>query len=233
MAILGNGAVAMWCDIDPARRGEFEDWHAHEHFPERLSIPGFLRGTRWRSRSGDASIFVMYELAELDVFASAPYLARLNAPTPWSVKMMPAVANMVRSPCRVAARAGAGVGCGLVTLRLSPVSGQSARLRAWLQGMVEGLAKRAGLVAASLLETDAPVRLGQTAEERMRGGDSVADWALLLSGHDPDVLDGILRVDLAENELVAHGASPGIVVGRYCLAHVLTPQDLAAHAALQ
>lgn len=227
MAILGSGAVAMWCDIDPAMRPEFEDWHAHEHFPERLSIPGFLRGTRWQSQSTEKSIFVMYELSELGIFGSAPYLERLNAPTPWSVKMMPAIGNMVRSPCRISARAGAGVGCGLATLRLSPAAGEAPRLRAWLGGLVDHLATRAGLVAASVLETELPARREQTAEERMRGGDMVADWVLLVSGHDHVVLDGVLRLALTQAELQAHGAAPGLVAETYRLTHVLTPQDLA------
>ena len=62
MALLGIGAVAMWWDIAPAHRAEFEDWHSHEHFPERMSVPGFLRGSRWASAEGGDGFFVMYEL---------------------------------------------------------------------------------------------------------------------------------------------------------------------------
>jgi hypothetical protein len=42
----GQAAVAIWCDVAPEARAQFDDWHAHEHMPERLSIPGFLRGSR-------------------------------------------------------------------------------------------------------------------------------------------------------------------------------------------
>ena len=45
--MLGRAAVAMWWDVPPEVRAEWEDWHSHEHMPERLGIPGFLRGTRW------------------------------------------------------------------------------------------------------------------------------------------------------------------------------------------
>jgi len=41
MALLGEAAIAMWWDIDPSMRGEFEHWHSHEHIPERLSIQDF------------------------------------------------------------------------------------------------------------------------------------------------------------------------------------------------
>ena len=50
--MLGQAAIAIWCDVDAQVRGEFDDWHAREHMPERLSIPGFLRGTRWVAAHG-------------------------------------------------------------------------------------------------------------------------------------------------------------------------------------
>src|SRR3954469_10684129 len=101
MAMLGSAALAMWWDMAPAMRDEFEHWHTHEHFPERLSLPGFLRASRWASATGGDGFFVMYELAEHGALASPEYLARLNAPTPWSRKLMPHHTNMVRSQCLV------------------------------------------------------------------------------------------------------------------------------------
>lgn len=64
MSLPGRGALAMWWDIHPAIRAEFEDWHTHEHFPERLALPGFLRGSRWADADGGAGFFVLYEVAE-------------------------------------------------------------------------------------------------------------------------------------------------------------------------
>ena len=52
MAMLGKAALAMWWDVAPELRAEFEHWHAHEHFQERLGIPGFRRATRWTARKG-------------------------------------------------------------------------------------------------------------------------------------------------------------------------------------
>jgi hypothetical protein len=59
MALRGEGALAMWWDMAPEMRAEFEHWHTHEHFPERLGIPGFLRAARWADVQGDG-FFVMY-----------------------------------------------------------------------------------------------------------------------------------------------------------------------------
>ena len=60
--MLGKAAVAMWWDVAPEMRAEWEDWHSSEHMPERLAIPGFLRGTRWIAESGEPSYFVLYEV---------------------------------------------------------------------------------------------------------------------------------------------------------------------------
>ena len=120
MSLLGKAAVAMWWNIRPEQRAEFGDWHSHEHFPERMSIPGFRRGSRWTSTLDPEGFFVLYELEQYETLTSKGYLDRLNAPTPWSTKMMPHHLNMVRSQCRVEASFGGGVATSLATIRLSP-----------------------------------------------------------------------------------------------------------------
>lgn len=64
MSLLGKAAVAMWWNIRPEQRAEFGDWHSHEHFPERMSIPGFRRGSRWVSTEDADGFFVLYELEQ-------------------------------------------------------------------------------------------------------------------------------------------------------------------------
>ena len=120
MALLGEAALAMWWDMAPDMRAEFEHWHSHEHFPERLALPGFLRATRWAAADGCEGFFILYELQEHAALSSPQYLARLNAPTPWSTRLMPHHRNMVRSQCRVIASHGGGIGGAMLTLRLSP-----------------------------------------------------------------------------------------------------------------
>ena len=62
MPLLGKAALAMWWDMAREVRSDFEDWHSHEHLPERLGIPGFRRGSRWSSATGGEGVFVTYEL---------------------------------------------------------------------------------------------------------------------------------------------------------------------------
>jgi hypothetical protein len=160
--MLGHAAVAMWWDIAPEVRAEWEDWHTSEHMPERLAIPGFLRGTRWVSGS---SYFVLYEVESLATLTGGAYLERLNNPTPWSQKMMPHHRNMVRSLCLVRDGYGGGV----------------AQLIATLSGK-RVLPRGKGLTSAHLLESQ-PMP-AQTTEQKIRGRDGTVDWVLLVGGYD-------------------------------------------------
>ena len=199
--MLGKAAVAMWWDVAPAMQAGWEDWHTHEHMPERLRIPGFLRGSRWISRN---SYFVLYELERAATLTGAAYLKRLNNPTPWSRRMMPHHRNMVRSLCLVRASFGGGLSRALGTLRLSdapPVKG------------LPGLSARKGLTAAHVLQAKRMARTPQTAEQKIRGGDAQMDWAVLISGHDAPAVESTLRG--LQNRL-------GGVAGFYSLSHSLS-----------
>lgn len=52
MSLLGKAVVAIWNDILPEGRDNFIEWHNREHIPERVSIPGFLRGRRYIAEQG-------------------------------------------------------------------------------------------------------------------------------------------------------------------------------------
>ena len=70
MPLLGQAAVAMWWSVRGEQRAEWGDWHSHEHFPERMSIPGFQRGSRWTSTRDAEGFFVLYELATYETLSS-------------------------------------------------------------------------------------------------------------------------------------------------------------------
>ena len=78
MPLLGKAAMLLSFDIAQDAVDEHDDWHTHEHLPERLSIPGFRRGTRWVALRGRPRYLVLYEVAELDTLVSGAYLERLN-----------------------------------------------------------------------------------------------------------------------------------------------------------
>jgi len=195
--MLGKAAIVMWWDVAPEMRAEWEDWHTSEHMPERLAIPGFLRGTRWIALSGEPSYFVTYEAARWATISSGAYLERLNDPTPWSRKMMPHHRNMVRSLCEVRSGWGGGLPPMLATVRFSPRAGVLPRL-----------APRKGLTGAHLLESR-PMGGAPTTEQKIRGGDASADWVLLVGGHDAEAVKSGLPEGIVNLYRLAYSLSAG------------------------
>lgn len=111
--------LALWNGFDAARDAEYNDWHAIEHVPERLTVPGMLRASRYRALD-DAVLpyFTLYEMASIEVLASAEYLALLNAPTEWTRRMRPAFGELLRIPCHVLESAGGVRGAALMSLEI-------------------------------------------------------------------------------------------------------------------
>jgi hypothetical protein len=232
--MLGNAAVAMWCDVRSEAREELDDWHAHEHMPERLSIPGFLRGSRWVAADAGPGYFILYETDSEATVTGAPYLARLNNPTPWSRKMMPEHRNMVRSLCRREASFGAGVGQALLTVALSPKPGCDEALRTWLRSeMLPGLASRKGLLGAHLLRTIQTPQTARTTEQQIRGNDRAADWVVLVTGYGAKAVAELADDGLNDAALETRGAMHGRTAGVYRLACLMTAADVRAQARLQ
>lgn len=226
MPLLGEAAVAMWWDMAPDHRAEFEDWHSHEHFPERMRIPGFLRGSRWARSGGGDEFFVLYELDVHDTLTSPHYLARLNDPTPWSTKMMPHHRNMVRSQCRVVESYGGGIARWMATTRLSPKADHRNALRGRLASMLADLVTVPGIAGGHLLQTQTP-QAALTLEQRIRGGvDPIADWILLVSGYDAQTVSDVHSTRLSAPALATMGAEPGHLTSFYSMSFAITPSDL-------
>jgi len=233
MALLGEAAIAMWWDMDPSMRGEFEHWHSHEHIPERLSIPGFLRGSRWAQADGGTGFFIMYELDLYASLSSPHYLERLNKPTPWSTKLMPYHVNMVRSQCRVLESRGGATASYALTLRLSPTREKESDLRTYLKTFFDKTVWQAGITAAHLLHTQTPA-IAQTKEQEIRGGnDQTADWIVVVTGYETEALNTLLKTDLSERALAKVGADGPLVSGLYSLSYTALAGDVQDIAQLR
>ncbi len=223
MSILGKAALAMWWDVSSDVRGEWEHWHAHEHVPERLSIPGFLRASRWTDDAGGEGVFVMYELQDHAVLASAPYVARLNAPSPWSTKMMPLHRNMVRTQCQVMHSHGGVTARHVLTIRCSPAPGHEAELHRHLCDLAELVSQRPGIVGLHMLRHEAP-KMASTTEQKIRGNaDRAADWVIVASGYDLAALRQLGIEEFAEVRLRAVGAVAETPCQFFTLAYTAIP----------
>jgi hypothetical protein len=224
MALLGNAVLAMWWDVSAESRTELEHWHAHEHFPERLALPGFRRASRWTAVDGGEGFFVMYELEDHNVLASAPYVARLNAPSAWSTRMMPLHRGMVRSQCKVLLSHGAVTARHALTIRLSALDAQA--LQRGVGELAAAVTQQAGLVGLHLLRHEAPA-LAATTEQKIRGNaDRAADWVIVACGYDLAALRSLEATELAEAALCTVGAAPGTERRFFGLAYSATPPDV-------
>jgi hypothetical protein len=176
--MLGKAAIAIWCHIDASLRAEHDAWHSGEHLPERLAIPGFLRGRRCRAVNETAGwpYFILYEVRDASVMTSPAYLERLNNPTPWSQKIF-AACRLSRTLCRVAESHGVGVGGQVLTSTESTDPGR--------------ILKMPGVTAVHLLERDSSLERPRTNEESLRAGgrDASVERVLVVEGHDLGALE--------------------------------------------
>jgi hypothetical protein len=195
----GSGYLAIWSDLAPEDETDWAHWMTREHAAERVGIDGFLACRIWRAAGATVNRYlILYELETPDVVGSPAYLARLNAPSAWSQRMMPRLRNFVRGGGRVAASAGLGQGGVLaaVPLDAKPDWGAAAVCRE-----LAGLDR---IAAARVLLTDAAQTSIQTREKGMRDRDESFAGLLLIEALDQMSLrDALWRVQLLVPQLDA------------------------------
>jgi hypothetical protein len=224
MPLLGSAVMLLAFDVVPEAIAEHDDWHTHEHVAERLSIPGFIRVTRWVALRGEPRYLVLYEVDELATLTSAAYLTRLNSPSAWTARMMPHYRGMSRGFCAVSGSFGLGIGHLNVLLRFKPESGSPAPLRRWLlQEVLPQLPAKPGVASVHLLE--AAVMPQMTNEQRIRGGDLPVDWTLLLTGYGEQALAELVRDVVGPSHLEQRGAT-GVISATYRIDYSLNRDEL-------
>ncbi len=221
MPLPGNAAMILSFDVEQASIGEHDEWHTREHMPERLAIPGFIRGSRWIAASGSPRYFVMYEVADIGVLGSASYLERLDHPTPWTAKMMKSYRGMTRGLCIPVAQVGSGLGTAALLARFNAVERDDKAIRSWVAAdLIPKIAATRSIASISLFEAglDAPM----TAEQKIRGKDADFRSALLITSYDSDALASLGQGMQLVDQLLDHGASAAqCTVGRYQLSYLL------------
>jgi hypothetical protein len=183
MPLLGSAAMLLSFDVDADAVDEHDRWHTCEHLPERLSIPGFHRGTRWVAVSGAPRYMVLYEVEDLATLSSPAYLARLDDPTPWTSRMMACYRGMRRGLCSVLGSFGHGQGGDAALIRFGFPASQTSQLHRWLlEEALPRIPGTRGLGSAHLLRGAQAALM--TNEQRIRGADRGVDAAIVLTGYD-------------------------------------------------
>lgn len=224
-----RGAIIMWCNILPEFWDEFVAWHTQEHMFERVAIPKLRRGSRWRSTSRPNGILVCYDLDDVSVFFGEDYLDRLNDPTPWTKRVMPGIRDMIRTPSRLTAARGAGLGSHLLALSFKPQVGHEERLRGWIATNLMPMLVERGALGVSLFEAETSQSRPATAEQALRKDeDRIGEWSLLIYGQEaPLTLDSFSDL-LSERKLVNAGAEPTQGIESYTLSHSLSEHEVCS-----
>lgn len=174
----GAGYLAIWSDLAPEDETDYLHWMTREHAIERVGIDGFLAMRIFRAQGLAVNrFFILYELENASVVGGAAYLARLNAPTPWSQRMMPKLGNFARGGGRIVASAGVGQGGFAAVLPFEAADWDSAAL-------VRDLAAIDRVAAVRVLETDAAQTSIQTNEKNMRANDRSFGGLVLIEALD-------------------------------------------------
>lgn len=228
MALCTDAAMVLYYDID-GDHADHDEWHTYEHMHERLSVPGFVRATRWVAVAGGPRYMVIYEVAGTEMAASPDYLARLNAPTPWTAAMMGRFRAMTRGFCEVVAGSGFGFGNAALSLRFTPADGAAPALLDTLsREVLPAIAARRGMAGVHLLRPAAAAPM--TTEQSLRGPDAPMRWLLLASAYDRDALARTIADQLGADAFARMGAAPGIEAGSYALHYTATAQEVTRTA---
>lgn len=176
-----EGLMAFWANIAAEFQPAYQRWHNNEHIPERLSIPGFLRGRRYRCAGDDNRFLMYYDTASLDVLTSPAYLAALNAPTRRTQAALRWFAQPTRSTYRLVAHAGEEA-CGAahvmaVTCFAPSDEDANARTRA---ERLEALRRACGALQATEYRLDTAGTTVRTGEAAVHGAQASATSGLLI-----------------------------------------------------
>lgn len=207
MSLSGSGVIAIWNDITDEGRANFYEWHDREHIPERVGIPGFLRGRRYIALSGTPEYFTLYEVHNKSVLTGPDYLARLNSPTEWTTRSVQHFRNTSRSLCDVELSLGAGSGGLIGTIRFDCDPKKDAEiLDSMTKTILPDVAKEPAISAAHICRADEGASNVKTAEQRGRAANMVPRWVVMVEGATEEAVAHALSCHLSPEVLRSLGA---------------------------
>lgn len=208
----GEGFLAIWSDVERSNLTDYRHWLTREHTTERVTTDGFLGNRVFRAIRADIErFFILYELEKPEVLDGPAYLARLNAPTPWSQRIMPQLGNFVRGGGAVIARAGRGDGSTIVALRLQRLPEKPKRLAG-------EIAELDGIAAVQIGATDIARTSVPTVEKGMRKDEGVFAGLLLIEALDePSLRAAVRRAAELAPDVVGDVGDPEIYQGIFAL----------------
>lgn len=206
-SLQGKAALFVWKNYIGDDEDAFNEWYIREHVPERVGIPGFLRGRRYEAVSGTRKYAAFYETVDAEVLVSDTYMHFTRQPDANTRHFISRFGDGVRSVMDTVASAGAGAGAAASFLAFGVAEGREAELVDWAAGtLLPGLVKAQGVVGAHLLATN-PEILVTSQREHLRPDDTVFDWILMVEATRPEELDRARDAHFPPAILAEHGVA--------------------------
>jgi hypothetical protein len=225
MAMLGSGVLAIWNGMKPGCEHDFIRWHIREHIPERVGLPGFLRGRRYVAVDGHPKFFNFYETQSTADLESPAYKDRLNNPTPWTLATVKDFTETSRTVCEVVSTQ--GIGCGPVVETIEfDIGNSKSDCAAALQSVLDHVRTLDGVIATHLLRGLVGQDQVMTEEKKLRGvPDKEVAWLIVLEACDVETIMKVRKSSLT-NEVLERIGSTKIKRGIYRMDYMLAKIDL-------
>lgn len=152
----GTGMLMIWTNIPDDAEADFNRWYDREHVAERVGMPGFLFGRRYRA-AADAPLryLALYGTDDVEALSSPGYMAALGRQSPWSQRCLARMTDTRRLVGTVTRRHGAGHGARIMAGLLTLPASEADAMRSLLDdGLLKPSASQDGVVSAWLLEAD-------------------------------------------------------------------------------
>ena len=229
MALRGRAVLAIWCDGPADDEAGFDAWYTRQHVPERLGVPGFLRGRRGLDPDSDHQrLFALYETATPETLTSDGYRARLNNPTRWSNRSQPGFRNFTRAACILCASTGRGIGGALATIRLSMDEDALTGFEAAAERLAHAIAALDGVTGAHLAVAAPEITRTKTKETELRAGTGEGEGFDALVMVEATGRRNLLAAMSGVRALLLDGLEvKAEQSGVYDLIYVLTAEDVA------
>ncbi len=201
--------MAFWADFEPQDIEDLRRWHNCEHMLERVSIPGFLHGRRYRG-NGKAQTFLMYyETVSAAVLGGADYRAALDNPTAWTKDALKLFRNPERNIYSLHASDGeepANVTPFLETIRFNLTEAEDEIIAAYCNDILPALVEMPAVHRARLYTIDEAISGMMTTERQIYGGGPGQQKFLLFMelGDEPEPFEPADLPGMAAAHSAAH-----------------------------
>jgi hypothetical protein len=206
---LKTGLMAFWADFDENQIEAVRQWHNCQHMSERVNIPGFRLGRRYRGYDDAATFLMFYETESPSVLADKPYQAALNSPTPWTCEALKLFKSPARAVYRLVGESGvapAEAPFFLATLRFNAGNEVDLIRSEYEKQVLPLLAERREVIRTRLWENEIGITGIRTKESEIYGGGPGRQQFVLFveTSERLQLLDPSLLPGLSDGGRVAH-----------------------------